>query len=122
MWSGPRPAQNMRCRLLLTLLIAPALFADAPPQGSLCFPTSDDPCRIVRREVPAGANRIDLTVRTGGDGRLVLDSMPLGVYEVRRALSADAPARIAVQPGMNSVILTFARRSGSGSPNGMHFP
>ncbi|HEX8411511.1 MAG TPA: carboxypeptidase-like regulatory domain-containing protein [Thermoanaerobaculia bacterium] len=53
-------------------------------------------------------------LRTGNDGRLVLDHMPLGLYEIRRASSADAPARIAVQPGANSVILTFARRAGSG--------
>jgi len=52
--------------------------------------------------------------RTGGDGRLVLDHMPLGLYEIRRGSSADAPARIAVQPGANSVILTFARRAGPG--------
>lgn len=52
--------------------------------------------------------------RTGRDGRLVLDHMPLGLYEIRRGSSADAPARIAVQPGTNSVILTFARRVGSG--------
>lgn len=52
--------------------------------------------------------------RTGGDGRLVLDHVPLGLYEIRRQSSSDAPARIAVQPGASSVILTFARRAGSG--------
>lgn len=59
---------------------------------------------------------------TGPAGKLVLEHMPVGVYDfwpyftasdagrISRSPSADAPARLAAQPGPNALTLTFTRR------------
>jgi hypothetical protein len=65
---------------------------------------------------------------TAAHGKLVFDHVPTGTYDfwpyfsaaeaqsIVQKVTADAPARIAAQPGPNAITLTFARRRKTSAP------